>query len=304
MKSMLVLIGGGPRDRVVFQTALAAARPLSAHMDCLHVHNTLGLATRDTAGETNPRRRVETRILQTQAEMLSKASKIAADNVRQLCARSTITLLGRRPDSNPPSGTTAVTASFREETDLEPDSLADLARDNDLVVMGRAKQTQGLPQNTLERLILRCGRPMLLAGTDPPEQLDTIMVCWKGSDHSARVVGAASPLLSRAKRVVFTAVGKPDAEESEALDLVAQQFRRRDLQTDVRIIPPDGRKISDLLVAAAEACAADLMVMGAYGRARALEFLFGSCTEAVMTQSNKPILLLHWSPRQARVAPS
>ena len=38
MKTILVLIGGSDRDKAIFRTALAAAAPLSAHLDFLHVH--------------------------------------------------------------------------------------------------------------------------------------------------------------------------------------------------------------------------------------------------------------------------
>ena len=294
MKSILVLIGGGPRDQVVFQTALAAARPLSAHLDCLHIHVTLGEAARDIAvGTRGVALRDALTRLQTKSEILSRASKAAADNVRELCARSMVELRDGPPEANRPSGATGVTASFREETDNALERLTSHARNSDLVVMGRAKQTQGLPQDTLEHLILRCGRPMLLAGADAPAQLGTIMVCWKKSDYSARAVTAATPLLSQAKRVVLTTVAEPDAEGLETLNKLAQQYARDSVQTEVKIIPPTGRKIPDVLSAAAAECAADLVVMGAYGRGRALEFLFGSCTESLMTHSNKPILLLH-----------
>jgi nucleotide-binding universal stress UspA family protein len=290
MKSMLVLIGGGQRDQIVFQTALAAARPLSAHLHCLHIHVTAGQAARDSAVEfvSGPALRDALLELQTKSENFSRA---AADNVRELCARAMIEL--GRPEVNRPSDATGVTASFREETDNALERLMAHARDSDLVVMGRAKQIQGLPKNTLESLILRCGRPMLLAGANAPEQLDTIMVCWKKSDHSVRAVEAATPLLSRAKRVVFATVAQADAGGLEALNNLAQQCAPDSVQTDVKIIPPNGRKIPDVLSAAADECAADLVVMGAYGRPRTLEFLFGSCTEALMTQSDKPILLLH-----------
>jgi nucleotide-binding universal stress UspA family protein len=230
--------------------------------------------------------------LQTNQEILSRASKTAADNIRELCARAKIELRDG-PEANRPSDATGVTASFREETDNAIERLTLHARNSDLVVMGRAKQRQGLPQDTLEHLILRCGRPMLLAGAEAPEQLNTIMVCWKKSDHSTRAIAAATPILSRAKRLVFTTVAKPDAESIDALNKLAQQFAGDNVQTDVKIIPPDGRKIPDALSAAAQECAADLLVMGAYGRGRALEFLFGSSTEALMQQSDKAILLLH-----------
>lgn len=294
MKSMLVLIGGGPRDRVVFQTALAAARPLSAHMDCLHIHVTMGEAARDVAVSTSGlAMRDALGRLRTKAEILERASKAAADNIRELCARSAVELRDPRPDASAPPDATGVTASFREETDNALERLTTNAKRSDLVVMGRARQTQGLPKDTLEHLILRCGRPMLLAGADAPAQLDTIMVCWKKSDHATRAATAATPLLARAKRVVFATIAEPTAEITDALNKLARESVPNSVQTEVKIVPPKGRKIPDALSAAAVECGADLVVMGAYGRARALEFLFGSCTESLMMQSDKAILLLH-----------
>src|SRR5258708_21940415 len=171
MKSMLVLIGGGPRDQVVFQTALAAARPLSAHLDCLHIHVTLEQAARDIAVDArgSALRDALTR-MQTKSEILSRASRAAADNIRELCARAMLQLSDTRAQANRPSDATGVTASFREEAEADNalERLTFHARNRDLVVMGRAKQTQGLPKDTLERLILRCGRPMLLAGGHAP----------------------------------------------------------------------------------------------------------------------------------------
>src|SRR5262245_6206017 len=269
MKSMLVLIGGGPRDQVVFQTALAAARPLSAHLDCLHIHVTPAQAARETAVEFVSGSALQEALieLQTKSETYSRA---AVNNIRELCARAVIELRDNPAEAGRPPDATGVTASFREETDLTLERLTFHARHSDLVVMGRARQTQGLPKDTLERLILRCGRPMLLAGADAPAKLDTIMVCWKRSDHSARAVAAATPLLSRARRVIFTTVAKPDADVTDALNTFAQQFHSANVQTDVKIVPPDGRRIPEALAAAAEESAVDLVVMGAYGRARAL----------------------------------
>src|SRR4029078_5222972 len=137
---MLVWMGGGPRDRVVFQTALAAARPLSAHLACLHVHVTLGETARDIAVHARGSVLRNALVgLQTKQEMLSRASKTAADNVQELCASAMVELR----DARPPDAS-RVTPSFREEQETD-NSLAHLisqARNSELVVMGRAKQRQ------------------------------------------------------------------------------------------------------------------------------------------------------------------
>src|SRR5438552_676641 len=86
MKTILVLIGGGVRDEVIFQTALAAARPISAHLDFLHVHVSAGIAARYDdhvqfamgAGIGNAMDHLE-----SQAKTFSE---LAADHVRAFCA--------------------------------------------------------------------------------------------------------------------------------------------------------------------------------------------------------------------------
>ena len=51
---------------------------------------------------------------------------------------------------------------------------------------------------------------------------------------------------------------------------------------------------SDLVLsAAAHECDADLVVLGAYGRSRMHEILFGSCTQAVIRNAETSVLLMH-----------
>jgi hypothetical protein len=194
MKTILVLIGGGDRDQVVFETAMAAARPLSAHLDFLHVR---------VGAEEKAR----------------TFSEIAARNFRDFCLRWQIEVC------DTPAGERHVTASYREVTGNSLERLTYHARHCDLVVMGRAKQKQGLPQNTLERLVLVCGRPMLVVATAAPQRLTgTIMVCWKESANAARAVAAAMPILTKAKRVVLTCVLEHDESGADAVKDLARQF--------------------------------------------------------------------------------
>jgi len=52
---------------------------------------------------------------------------------------------------------------------------------------------------------------MLVAATAAPQNLtDTVMVCWKESANAARAVTAATPILAKAKCVVFTSVMERD----------------------------------------------------------------------------------------------
>ena len=287
MKTILGLIGGGERDEVILRTALAAAVPLSAHLDFLHVHVTAGKAVRYCHAEFA----MGTALRNTLQQLETKAktfSEVAADHVREFCVASRIELCDASIAGK------NVTASFREERDAEIERLIFHARHSDLVVLGRAKQKQGLSPDTLENLVLNCGRPVLLAATAAPRTLTgTVMVCWKESENAARAVVAATPILTNAKRIVFTSVAEHGEAGTEAVYDLARQFARNGTSTEAQVIRANGGGISGSLTAAAEDCGADLLVMGAYGHSRMHELILGSRTEALIRDADRPILLMH-----------
>jgi nucleotide-binding universal stress UspA family protein len=285
MKTILTFVGGGDRDVVILQTALAAATPLSAHLDCLHAHVPVLLAARyahtEFARGTALRNALEE--LGTNAEAFSA---LAAEHVRAFCASARIEMC------DAPSGVQRVTASFREEPSNVHERLSFHASQCDLAVMGRARQKQGLAPDTLEHLVRNCGRPVLVAATAAPRTLtDTIMVCWKDSRSTAAAVTAAAPLLAKARRVVFVSVAKRDDGLTDVLGATARQVAG--MAAEVRVVSASRRGIQDALSAAAEECRADLVVMGAYGRSRGREILFGSCTDRLLDCNDRPIFLMH-----------
>ena len=187
-----------------------------------------------------------------------------------------------------------VTASVREETDNAIERLTVHAADSDLIVMGRARQTQGLPQYTLERLILRGGRPMLIAASGMPRELTgTVMVCWNGSEHAERAVTAAMPILAKAKRVVVASVTRRSAASDPSAEELARRLAGDGINAEPMLIPARRRSVSTVLATAAQDCEADLLVMGAYGHSRTHELIFGSRTEALLRHADRPILLMH-----------
>jgi len=285
MKTILAFVGGGERDEVILQTALAAALPLSSHLDCLHAHvpwmhaahhANLGFAR----GEA-----LKNAFDQLIADSDS-FSQLAAKNVRAFCTSAGIEI-GDGPDS--PQN---VSATFFEEPTNELDCLNRHASQRDLVVMGRARQKQGLAPDTLEHIIRNCGRPVLTAARVGPRTLTkTIMVCWKDARSTAAVVTDAAPLLAKAQRVVFVSVAKRDGGLPAAMAATARE--NAGIDAEVKVIPPSRGGIPHTLATAAEECGADLVVMGAYGRSQGREILFGSFTDKLLDLIDKPILLRH-----------
>jgi nucleotide-binding universal stress UspA family protein len=288
MKTILGLIGGGERDDVIMKTAFAAAAPLSAHLNFLHVHVSAGIAARyDNAVQfaVGPSIGDALRHLTSNAQ---KFSTVAEQHFREFCGRSQIEIRDAPTDSK------TVTASFREENDTSIEQLVLHASQADLVVLGRAKQTQGLSPDTLERLIRICGRPVLVAATTAPQTLPgTVMVCWQKSDSVARAVAAAMPLLTNAKRVVFTTVTRRNRAAIDGAHDLVQQLARNGVLAEVRNIEGDQTAIPTLLAHAAEDCRADLVVTGAYDHSRVRELIFGSGTEDLIHDIDRPMFLMH-----------
>jgi nucleotide-binding universal stress UspA family protein len=285
MKTILTFVGGGERDEVILRTALAAAIPLSAHLDCLHAHVPSTMAARHANLDFASGEALRSALGQLRANA-DTFSSLAAKNVRAFCASAGIQMC------DGPTGAPGVTASFFEEPSNELDCLRSHSSQRDLVVMGRARQKQGLGQDTLEHIVRNSGRPVLTAGSAAPRSLtDTIMVCWKDADSTAAAVSDAAPLLAKARRVVFVSVAKHNRGLAATMAAAAREVAG--IEAEVRVVPPSRGGIPDALAVASEECGANLLVMGAYGRSRARQILFGSSTDKLLARSDRPVLLRH-----------
>jgi nucleotide-binding universal stress UspA family protein len=151
-----------------------------------------------------------------------------------------------------------------------------------------------LPADFLEQLLMGCGRPVLIAGSVRRPMLDgTIMVCWKETPEAARALHAAMPFLIHAHRVVVVSIEEHGDDPAEALSEVARQLAWNGVRSELRTIVSEAAAIPHLLSSAARECGADLMVLGAYGRSRMHEILFGSCTQSVIRNAEASVLLMH-----------
>ena len=284
MKTILTFVGGGERDEVILQTALAAAIPLTGHLDCLHAHVPSTLAARHANLDFAHGEALKSALdrLRTDSDSFST---VAAKHVQAFCANAGIEMCQAPTDAK------SVTARFFEEPSNELQCLLAHVSKRDLVVMGRLRQKQGLAQDTLEHILRSSGRPVLTAGsTAPPTLTDTVMVCWKDAHSTAAAVSDAAPFLAKARRVVFVAVAKRDNGLGTSMTATARKLAG--VEAEAQVIPSQGG-VADTLAVAAEQCGANLLVMGAYGRSRGLEILLGSCTDKLLARSDRPIFLRH-----------
>lgn len=117
-----------------------------------------------------------------------------------------------------------------------------------------------------------------------------VMVAWNGSTEAAHALRAAIPLMKE-RAVTLVTVGKDDAgfPATDALSYLS----RHDVHAELEIVERGVETIEERLMKEAAAMGAGLVVMGAFGRSRLRETIFGGVTQYLLTNSRVPLLLAH-----------
>jgi nucleotide-binding universal stress UspA family protein len=284
-QTMFVLLTGGLSDASVCSTAAVIGRSLTAHLEFYHPRfdaTEIALNTPHTGFA----------IGSAVAEMLDELGQEGdrrAESARacfgSLCGRERVPIA-----REPKPGT--FSACWLDQPAIDIEDVVKSARYRDMIIAARTQPGFGLPADFLERFVHRSGRPVFVA----PDRTacaapETIVVWWKDTAVSARALGAALPLLDKAKRVVVTTA----AENGMTCDIseLVDELCLRGVPAEERVLPMQRGSITARLFEAAEDSAADLVVMGAYGRSYARETVFGGVTEAVLHRADIPVLLAH-----------
>jgi nucleotide-binding universal stress UspA family protein len=141
--------------------------------------------------------------------------------------------------------------------------------------------------------MITAGRPVLLVpDAAPPGQLRIAAIAWKDVPEAARAVTAAMPLLEKLERVFVFNAGEDDQPGADCTPVV-RQLEWHGITAEARHVDPKGRDAAEAVLDSATAVGCQLLVMGAYGRNRMTEFLFGSFTTHALANPSLPILLFH-----------
>lgn len=176
-------------------------------------------------------------------------------------------------------------------------ALPHLAHWHDLVVLGADASAPHM-EPVLSELLLDARLPCLVVPEAWTSRLRParIAVAWDGSIPALRALHAAIPLLERAHRVVLLIGGAHGplslAPHLPTFDL-DRYCERHDLNVERVALDPPERQTGATLLSAALAANVELLVMGAYGHARASERLFGGVTRSMLQHSGIPLLLRH-----------
>lgn len=171
------------------------------------------------------------------------------------------------------------------------------ARHASLAVLGPPERQRDTPSalGAAERVLFASGRPCVLVPRDWTADAAAgrrIVVGWNGSREATRAIASAMPLLAEADAVYLVVV--PDARPrgtwgaDPGVDMAAHLGRHG---VPVVVDVCAGEHAGPVLLQRSAMLDADLLVMGALGRPRVSELLFGDATRAVLDQVALPLLV-------------
>jgi nucleotide-binding universal stress UspA family protein len=137
MKTILVPTSGSETDRAVFATALAAARPLGAHLEFLHICLSPGEAA-PFVPHVDFARGAALRSAMRHIEVdQERRLATARSHFKELCEKQSIAI------HQTPERATGLTATWEEALDAPLNRIMQRARHCDLVVLGRRSRPDG-----------------------------------------------------------------------------------------------------------------------------------------------------------------
>jgi nucleotide-binding universal stress UspA family protein len=148
-----------------------------------------------------------------------------------------------------------------------------------------------------ETIIFESGRPTLIFPETPrakPFDLKTAMVAWDFSRAAARAVADAIQILEKAREVrIVTVTNEKSFDSRHSAEELAKNLSRHGIDVILDQVDAAGRSIGRVLQTQAASCAADLLVMGAFGHSRFREFVLGGATKSLLSKPPIPILFSH-----------
>jgi len=178
-------------------------------------------------------------------------------------------------------------------------TMARSARFFDILLLGQftAPLTSERRRVNPEELLARVGRPVIIVPTKLAVRpfKEVAAIAWDGSSHAARALGDAMQVLETKKKIyVLTAQSehKSNVGAMPGID-IAVHLKRHGVEAEKVQLEAAYRHIGRSILEFCDKVAPDVLVMGAFGRAKLGARLFGSVTRHILENHNLPVMLSH-----------
>mgnify|MGYP001815110304 FL=1 len=136
----------------------------------------------------------------------------------------------------------------------------------------------------------------LVLNTLPLQRPQRVFIAWNTELPAARAVHAALPILKSADEVYIGSFDPDPIETKDGEDPgadLAKWLSHQGCNVTINQYPSGGADIGESIQRRAQEVGADLVVMGAFGRSRLRELVFGGTTRAMLDQTDTPVLMAH-----------
>lgn len=175
-------------------------------------------------------------------------------------------------------------------------SFARMSRLYDVTVVGQPDPDRPGPEEVIaETALMESGRAVLMVPyvQKKPFTAGRAIVAWDGGRASARALAESLTLLHRCSSVQVLSVRRPDAEPSDAAEVV-RHLARHNLKAEVRELKiSSGETVSNTILNEVSDSGADFVVMGGYGHSRLREMMLGGVTRDILNSMTVPVLMAH-----------
>ena len=174
-----------------------------------------------------------------------------------------------------------------------------LMRFSDLVVSPRPYGPAGTPSlvDSVECALFNANCPVLTLPPDSPSWTTPrrIVLAWNESDEALRAARAALPFLTGDAVTYITVIAPPShgPDRSDPGGLLGQALARHGVRCEIDVLARSMPRIGDVILRQLQDRDADLLVMGAYGRARWSEAMFGGATRQMLEDAPIPVFMTH-----------
>lgn len=157
----------------------------------------------------------------------------------------------------------------------------------------------GLDELYAEGVIFGSGRPSMLLPAkgeqnSPGVEIDNVVVAWDHSRAAARALADAMPILQQAKQVrVVTFADEKDIAEAPSNAGLVRHLKLHGVMAAFETVDAGRKRIGNALNDYVGFHKANLLVMGAFGHNRVMEFILGGATRSILHAPPVPVFLSH-----------